>query len=109
MTLSTISDIRPVGDSLRELLAIVYAEAQSYGYSSPRIEQALLALALDPTAAGRVSLTPEQLARRKHCVGASEAAAVDGRSPWETPFTVWLRKVGPERAYRAQRPRATQS
>lgn len=34
------------------------------------------------------------LAKRGRGIGGSEAAAVLGLSPWETPVTVWLRKTG---------------
>ena len=57
----------------------------------------------------RVELTHEQQEARKHCVGASEAAAIVGMSPWETPWTVWRNKVGPERAYLSHRPGATEA
>lgn len=49
-------------------------------------------------------LTPDQLALRKKVVGASEAAAVLGLSPWESPADVYWRKVGdpePEKASEA--------
>lgn len=51
-----------------------------------------------------MSLTPDQLAIRKKCIGASEAAAVLGLSPWESPADVYWRKVGdpePEKASEA--------
>jgi putative phage-type endonuclease len=39
-------------------------------------------------------LTPEQIAKRKHSIGASEVAAILGISPWDKPVDVWMRKVG---------------
>src|SRR5690606_11348877 len=38
--------------------------------------------------------TPEWHSARSKGVGASEAAAVCGVSPYETPFEVWARKTG---------------
>ncbi len=34
------------------------------------------------------------LAARENGIGASEVAGVIGLSPWETPFSLWLRKTG---------------
>lgn len=42
-------------------------------------------------------MTPEQAdwhERRRQGVGASEVAAVLGRSPWASPYSTWCRKVG---------------
>lgn len=36
----------------------------------------------------------EWLKEREDGIGASEVAAVVGLSPWETPFSLWLRKTG---------------
>lgn len=36
----------------------------------------------------------EWLAEREKGIGASEVAAVVGLSPWETPYSLWLRKTG---------------
>ena len=41
-----------------------------------------------------MSLTPEQLERRKHGIGASEIAAIAGINPWKAPIDVWLDKTG---------------
>lgn len=38
-------------------------------------------------------MTPEQLRERKRYIGASEAAAACGLSPWQTPFELWQSKV----------------
>lgn len=38
-------------------------------------------------------MTPEQLAARKRYIGASEAAAACGLSPWQTPFELWQTKT----------------
>lgn len=49
-------------------------------------------------------LTPEQHEMRRKCIGASEAAAVLGLSPWESPADVYYRKIGdvdPEKASEA--------
>lgn len=40
--------------------------------------------------------TPEWLEWRKHGIGASEAAAVMGESPYQTPLELWREKVSPE-------------
>jgi putative phage-type endonuclease len=39
-------------------------------------------------------LTAEQLEVRKSGVGASESAAVMGLSPYDSPMSIWMRKVG---------------
>ena len=41
----------------------------------------------------RMSLTLEQLATRKGYIGASEAAAACGLSPWKTPYELWSDKT----------------
>jgi putative phage-type endonuclease len=38
-------------------------------------------------------MTPEQLAERRRYIGASEAAAACGLSPWMTPFELWQSKT----------------
>ena len=40
-----------------------------------------------------MSLTLEQLANRKGYIGASEAAAACGLSPWKTPYELWADKT----------------
>lgn len=41
-----------------------------------------------------MSLTPEQLAARRHTLGASEIAAVCGLDPFRGPWDVWADKMG---------------
>jgi putative phage-type endonuclease len=41
-------------------------------------------------------MTPEQLALRKGYIGASEAAAACGLSPWKTPYELWSDKTSDE-------------
>lgn len=41
-----------------------------------------------------MSLTPEQIAERRQGIGASDAPAVLGLSPWRTPLEVFLEKTG---------------
>ena len=41
-------------------------------------------------------MTPEQLALRKQYIGASEAAAACGLSPWCTPYELWADKTSDE-------------
>ena len=41
-----------------------------------------------------MSLTPEQLASRRHTLGASEIAAVCGLDPFRGPWDVWADKMG---------------
>jgi len=43
---------------------------------------------------GPLALTPEWYEARKHCIGASEAAAACGLSPYATPLDIYLRKRG---------------
>jgi putative phage-type endonuclease len=38
-------------------------------------------------------MKPEQLAQRRRYIGASEAAAACGLSPWQTPFELWQSKT----------------
>lgn len=40
------------------------------------------------------TFTPEQLAARRNSIGASEAAAALGLSPWKTPYQLWREKMG---------------
>ena len=35
----------------------------------------------------------EWLAEREKGIGASEVAAILGLSPWDTPFSLWLKKT----------------
>lgn len=39
-------------------------------------------------------MTPEELQARRSSIGASEAAAVLGVSPWKKPIDLWMEKVG---------------
>ncbi len=41
-----------------------------------------------------MSLTPEQIAQRRHTLGASEIAAVCGLDPFRGPWDVWADKMG---------------
>jgi putative phage-type endonuclease len=41
-------------------------------------------------------MTPDQLLARKHFIGASEAAAACGLSPWKTPYELWSDKTSDE-------------
>jgi putative phage-type endonuclease len=41
-----------------------------------------------------VQRTPEWIEARQHGIGASEAAAACGLSPWESPYSLWARKCG---------------
>jgi len=41
-----------------------------------------------------VSLTPEQIAERREGLGASDASAAVGLSPWKTPLRLYLEKLG---------------
>ena len=41
-----------------------------------------------------MKFTPEEIERRRKGIGASEAAAVLGLSPWAKPADVWARKLG---------------
>lgn len=38
--------------------------------------------------------TPEWLAYRKNKIGASEASAICGNSPYDSPYSLWCRKLG---------------